>query len=282
MKKSITFKRPAFRKIGHRNEINGSRQANEKRIAVSFIPTDSHSTGNKRSYFFTKGTGLLAALLFFSCDEGKIYPDETTDTGRTATVTLSFEGLGAWPKKNYLSVAGFKTGEDRPVIAKRINNPNNEERELTLTLNGLEKGITQLSVSIISNGQNLVYTYYAYPIDDTMQHITLPPLRIRLATFDRVQQQVFNLNCTACHGGSSHLSGNLDLTEGKSYRALVNVSTPLSEDKKLYVAPGKPEESFLMDMLEESTYHSDLFNSTGKQEVLGLIKTWISQGAEEK
>lgn len=229
--------------------------------------------------FFIKCTCLLAVFLFCGCDEGKIYPEETTDTGRTASLSLTFGGLGAWPKKNYLSVAGFKEGEDRPVIAKRINNPNSEEKEIALILNGLEKGITRLCVSIISNGQNVVYTYYTYPIDDTIDHITIPPIRIELAKFDRIQQQVFNLNCTACHGGSTHLAGNLDLTEGKSYRALVNVKAPLTGDKKLYVAPGKPEESYLLDILQENTYHADLFNSTGKQEILGLIKTWISEGA---
>lgn len=232
--------------------------------------------------FFRQGICLLVVFLLFSCDEGTIYPEETTDTGRTATLTLSFEGLGAWPKKNYLSVAGFKEGEDRPIIAKRLNNPNSEEKEISLTLNGLEKGITQLCIAVISNGQNLVYTYYTYPIDDSMEHITVPPVHIDLATFDRVQQQVFNLNCTACHGASTHLAGNLDLREGNSYRALVNVEASLAEDKKLYVAPGKPEESFLLDILQENIYHTDLFNSTGKQEIMGLIKTWISKGAQSE
>lgn len=225
---------------------------------------------------------LLVVLLLFSCDEGTIYPEETTDTGRTATLTLSFEGLGAWPKKNYLSVAGFKEGEDRPALAKRLNNPNSEQKEISLTLNGLEKGISQLCIAVISNGQNVVYTYYTYPIDDTMEHITVPPVHIDLATFDRVQQQVFNLNCTACHGASTHLAGNLNLTEGNAYKALVNVEAPLTDNKKVYVAPGKPEDSFLLDILQENPYHTDLFNSTGKQEVLALIKTWISDGAESE
>lgn len=280
MKRRIAFGTClSFRRVKPCYKPERSEQANKGSLLPTFIQVHS---SRKSVCFSPKNICFLAFLLFFGCDEGKIYPEKTIDTGRTATITLSFEGLGAWPKKNYLSIAGFKAGEDRPILAKRINNPNSEEKELTLTLNGLEKGINQLCVSIISNGQNLVYTYSAYPIDDTMEHITIPPARIHLATFDRVQQQVFNLNCTACHGGSTHLAGNLDLTEESSYRALVNVEAPLSEAKKLYVAPGKPEESFLLDILQENTYHSDLFNSTGKQEVLGLIKTWISEGAEEK
>lgn len=41
------------------------------------------------------GLYILAALFIISCDEGKIYPDDTVDSGRTATVTLTFDGLGA-------------------------------------------------------------------------------------------------------------------------------------------------------------------------------------------
>lgn len=279
MKRNIIFNiPPAFRRVEHHNPPQKREQADKRGIFSTVIQIGSNS---KKTSLFTKGICLLVVLFFLGCDEGKIYPEETIDTGRTATVTFSFQGLGAWPKKNYLSVAGFKAGEDRPVLAKRINNPNSEEKQLTLILNGLEKGIAQLCVSIISNGQNLIYTYYTYPIDDTMEHITIPPIRIHLATFDRVQQQVFDLNCTACHGGSTHLAGNLDLTEGKSHQALVNVKAPLSEDKKFYVVPGRPEESYLLDILQENTYHTDLFNSTGKQEVLGLIKTWIAEGAEK-
>ena len=36
----------------------------------------------------------------------------------------------------------------------------------------------------------------------------------------------------------------------------------------------------LIDILEDNEYHKDMFNSTGKQEILGLIKTWIDAGAE--
>ena len=55
---------------------------------------------------------MYALFLLFGlgCDEGKIYPDETVDSGRTATVSLSFTGLKAWPKGEYALVMRFWRG----------------------------------------------------------------------------------------------------------------------------------------------------------------------------
>ena len=52
---------------------------------------------------------MYAVLLLFGlgCDEGKIYPDETVDSGRTATVSLSFTGL-----KPSVSVSRRKTAKN--------------------------------------------------------------------------------------------------------------------------------------------------------------------------
>ena len=55
---------------------------------------------------------MYALFLLFGlgCDEGKIYPDETVDSGRTATVSLSFTGLKAWAEGEYALVMRFWRG----------------------------------------------------------------------------------------------------------------------------------------------------------------------------
>lgn len=70
------------------------------------------------------GLYILAALFIISCDEGKIYPDDTVDSGRTATVTLTFDGLGAWPKKNYLSLVSHRR--------RRLNNHTDQTNQQTV------------------------------------------------------------------------------------------------------------------------------------------------------
>ena len=72
-----------------------------------------------------------------ACDEGKIYPDDTIDSGRTATVTLHFTHLDAWPQKNNMSLISL--GEDgvTPILVKRILEPSSEAEAVTVTLNNL-------------------------------------------------------------------------------------------------------------------------------------------------
>ena len=93
------------------------------------------------------GLYILAALFIISCDEGKIYPDDTVDSGRTATVTLTFDGLGAWPKKNYLSLAAI--GEDGSTITltKRINKPSKSDQKVTIRLNNLEENTKRIDIA---------------------------------------------------------------------------------------------------------------------------------------
>ena len=74
----------------------------------------------------------------------------------------------------------------------------------------------------------------------------------------------------ACH---------LDIMDDVAYKSLVNVKAPLSEEGKNYVTPGNINNSFLLDILENNPVHKDMFNSSGKQEVLALIQGWILGGA---
>ncbi|WP_233551788.1 hypothetical protein [Parabacteroides sp. AF48-14] len=81
---------------------------------------------------------FLAALLLAACDEGKIYPEETpVDLGRTATVNVRFKGLGAWPKKNYLSLVALGDNSDTPTQNKRFSKPVNADKTISVTLNNL-------------------------------------------------------------------------------------------------------------------------------------------------
>lgn len=224
---------------------------------------------------------ILWSLFCAGCDEGSIYPDKTIDTGHTATVTVTFTGLDAWPEENTLSLCAFKEDRSTPVLSKRITKPGKEGRQTTLQLNNLPPDTKTIELVVISRGLKVVYSYYSYPIDGTETETKIAVGEVDLANFHRIQSQVFDLNCLSCHGGSSTLAGGLDLRDAAAYQALVNVKAPLSPEEKNYVTPETPENSYLLDILEENPYHKDMFNSSGKQEVLGLIETWIKRGASD-
>ena len=209
---------------------------------------------------------MYALFLLFGlgCDEGKIYPDETVDSGRTATVSLSFTGLKAWPKENMLSLCAFGEDKSKPLQTQRISKPAEDGKRLKLRLNNVTPDTRSIEVAVISRGLRLVYSYYTSPVDDSDEPLNL---------------SVGELDCLSCHGGGSGLAGQLDLRDDVAYKSLVNVKAPLSEEGKNYVTPGDINDSFLLDILEDNPVHKDMFNSSGKQEVLALIQGWILGGA---
>ena len=115
-----------------------------------------------------KYTGLVCSFLLMlcGCDEGTIYPDETIDSGRTASVTVTFKGIDAWPKENYLSRAAFGTDMQIPLLTKRISKPTIDGRERTVKLNNLSPDTKSINIAIISNGKKVIYSYCNQPVEN--------------------------------------------------------------------------------------------------------------------
>lgn len=226
----------------------------------------------------------LAVFIFLlglsSCDEGKIYPDDAIDTGRTATITLHFTEMDAWPEKNYLVLMGLGEDETTPLLTKRILQPGSEEEAVTITLNNLSEDTRTIAIAVATTGMSLVYSYQTFSVDNAAEKtITLPETTVGLASYKRIQSQIFNQKCVACHGGSTSEAGQLNLMPEKSYAGMVNIKAPHSESGKNYVTPGDISNSHLLDALEQDN-HSDIFNGAERREVLALIRTWIKVGAE--
>ncbi|MDY3069471.1 MAG: hypothetical protein SOR57_07440 [Parabacteroides sp.] len=228
-------------------------------------------------------SGLSSILLFLSsCDEGTIYPEEVnTETGCNATVEVVFADLKAWPKKNFLTLSAFGDDPGKPIVSKRIGRPTVEGKPMTLKLHNIRPETKTLEFAVVSNGQKVVYSYCSFPINPQDKETYIDAGILELGSYTRIQSQVFDNNCLSCHGGSSSTpAGNLDLRHDVSYKSLVNVKAPVSPDGKNYVTPGDLQNSFLLDILEEHPIHRDIFNSSGKKEILGLIEGWILGGAK--
>ncbi len=98
------------------------------------------------------------------------------------------------------------------------------------------------------------------------------------ATFSSIQKLVFNQKCLDCHSGSA-ASGNLDLSEGKSYANLVNVNSSGSTLKR--VVPGNSDQSYLIWRLQGT--NGETLMPPGNKLPASTIKAiiqWIDDGAE--
>ncbi len=225
--------------------------------------------------------GLLFVLLLLgSCDDGKIYPQEAEEeAGQKVTLTACFKGIEAWPEAYQLVLAGFDDENSIPLISKVISKPASETEQVSVTINGLPEEVKVVSVSIVTRGRSLIYPLYRMEMSGhTEDEITLPVSEIQVASYDRIQKQVFNLYCANCHGGREQAAAGLYLTEGKSYEALVGKHSTTSPTSIL-VKPEDASNSYLHHILTEDIVHYNHTDVLPEAELVTLIDTWIGEGA---
>ncbi|WP_075558975.1 hypothetical protein [Parabacteroides timonensis] len=231
---------------------------------------------------------VFTSLLLFSlsaCDEGKIYPEEIKHYKTYANLSIEIKGDKAFPQKELLVLAGFGDDATTPITTTVIPEPTASVKTINVQL-GLKGDEKYIAICTVTKGtvRNVVYEFYRYDLSTiSEEEIDIPISELNLSSFDRVQSQIFNDNCIICHGGSTEAGGGLYLTEGNSYKSLVNVIAPLSKENKVFVKPGEPDDSFVMDVLSNDILdkydHSDIFASM--PEYISLMESWIEEGAKE-
>ena len=99
--------------------------------------------------------------------------------------------------------------------------------------------------------------------------------------FDTQIQPIFSGRCIGCHSGSSPPHG-LNLAEGHSYDLLVNVASKEVPSLKR-VKPGDPDNSYIVQKVEGTAAvggRMPLNREPLTAEQIGLLRQWISEGAE--
>ena len=111
----------------------------------------------------------------------------------------------------------------------------------------------------------------------------LDPNRLE-PTLSSIQANIFNLNCTfsGCHvGGSPVLPGVMNLRAGQAYANIVNVPS-LERANLLRVAPGDPENSYLVMKIEGRAGPRMPLNLPAlSAEEIAVIRQWIADGAPD-
>ena len=209
---------------------------------------------------------IWMTLCFCSCDDGRIYEKEieVQRGGRVLKLTGRFSGISNWTDDYSVVVAGFNDKSEYAVITKSLP-------------------VKSLKLCVISRLRECIVEFKTME-DEELAAITDTILMdvgtLDVGMFSSIQSQVFDKRCVACHGQTGSASGNLFLTEGKSYHALVNQPAHKNSDI-LLVKPGSAEESFLHLVLnragDTSMNHTDML-SEDEQPLLKLIDNWINEG----
>ena len=118
--------------------------------------------------------------------------------------------------------------------------------------------------------------------DEKLSDLTGPTPNLQ-PTLSSIQREIFSQRCTSCHNGSARfLPFVQNLTEGNSYASLVGVPS-IEQPALMRVAPGDPENSYLVHKLEgRAGITGARMPFTGTPLTDGqilVIKRWIEIGA---
>jgi len=228
---------------------------------------------------------IWMTLCFCSCDDGRIYEKEieVQRGGRVLKLTGRFSGISNWTDDYSVVVAGFNDKSEYAVITKSLPVNVTDGTDIVMTLGGISDDVKSLKLCVISRLRECIVEFKTME-DEELTAVTDTILMdvgtLDVGMFSSIQSQVFDKRCVACHGQTGSASGNLFLTEGKSYHALVNQPAHKNSDI-LLVKPGSAEESFLHLVLnragDTSMNHTDML-SEDEQPLLKLIDNWINEG----
>jgi hypothetical protein len=99
-------------------------------------------------------------------------------------------------------------------------------------------------------------------------------------TFSSIQREVLTPRCTVCHAGAAAPAG-LRLDEGSSYALLVGVAS--QQSGTLRVAPGRPDDSYLVHKIEGRAAVGARMPLGGPfldDATIAVIRDWIARGAQ--
>jgi hypothetical protein len=125
-------------------------------------------------------------------------------------------------------------------------------------------------------------TVFAGACDEKLSDLNGPTPNLK-PTFASIQSEILTPTCVRCHSGTGRfLPAVLNLTDGNAYASLVGVSS-IEKAGLLRVAPGDPENSYIIHKLEGRqgiTGARMPLNGTPLTEgQIRTIKRWIETGA---
>ncbi|MDR1594061.1 MAG: hypothetical protein LBS43_06195 [Prevotellaceae bacterium] len=229
-----------------------------------------------------KISGWFLGLMFlFSCDSGDIYPKEYEhNEGITAAATFVFDNPDAFPEDYPLIFGVFGDKQSIPLASVRIMKPKNNE-PVKVSIDNISPDTKFLMLCMTDLGRLSKFTLFEKDINIELagDSIVIPETNIKLVSYERIQNLVFEqYTCVSCHQGTIG-AGNLLLTADKSYNALVNKVSSKNPAKNR-VTPSDTGNSFLLEVLEDEDLgltqpHTGFVT---RNDDIVLLKEWIKNG----
>lgn len=224
---------------------------------------------------------FLGSLL--SCDEGRIYNDDTvqTEEGGSARFSGKVNGTETWSRGYTLALAGFGEGNDYALISKNIET-SVIEGSCDITLSGIPAEVTVIELCALDRLRRRVATFLSADYNPQAGTLQLGAEGIDISMSAAIQTEIFNSTCIQCHGGNGHAAAGLDLLAGNSFSNLIDIPSRKIPGMDR-IAPGQSAESELFLILDtdiSADWNYDHSVEVVRQEKLDLIRNWIDNGAK--
>ncbi|MDE6379744.1 MAG: hypothetical protein K2L11_04660 [Muribaculaceae bacterium] len=221
--------------------------------------------------------GTLSAGLA-SCDEGRIYNDDTvlTEEGGSARFSGEVNGSDSWSQGYTLALAGFEDGNDYALISKNIETSIADGR-CDVTLSGIPAEVTSIELCALDRLRRRVATFLSADYNPQSGTLQLSAEGIDISMSAAIQTEIFNTTCIQCHGGNGHAAAGLDLLAGNSFGNLIGIPSRKIPGMDR-VSPGNSDESELFLILDSDIsagWNYDHSVEVVRQEKLDLIRNWI-------
>ena len=221
-------------------------------------------------------SAFLASLS--SCDEGRIYNDNTlqTEDGGSAHFSGTVMGADTWSQGYTLALAGFEEGNEYALISKNID-ISAIDGKCEVTLSGIPADVSKIELCAIDRLRRRVATFLSTAYNPQSVILQISAEAVDMSMSGAIQTEIFNTTCVQCHGGNGHAAADLELLEGNSFSNLISIPSRKIPGKDR-VTPGKSAESELFMILDtdiSADWNYDHSVEVVRQEKLELIRNWI-------
>ena len=213
-----------------------------------------------------------------SCDEGRIYNDDTVqaEDGGSAHFSGTVTGADTWSQGYTLALAGFEEGNEYALISKNIETSATDGK-FDITLSGIPGEVSKIELCAVDRLRRRIATFLSADYNPQSAILQMSAEGVDVSMSGAIQTEIFNTTCVQCHGGNGYAAAALDLLEGNSFGNLISIPSHKIPGMDR-VAPGQSAESELFLILDtdiSADWNYDHSVEVVRQEKLDLIRNWI-------